>query len=148
MNDDGGILGPDGKPYRKPETPKTPKVTYGFDAGRVGGSGGSVIPASLWARLFQSDSPFVYRPDKPVRPNLADTVAAQVQALTASFDGVGHPEMPTPPRDLSTYRDAYADARAHCDHRDAVETLYQREWVCDDCHRVLSRDDLRRARGF
>ena len=79
------------------------------------------------------------------KAKLTDAVAAQVEALTADFDGTGGEELPSPPKDLTTYRDAWASAAAKCDHQDAIEIMYGREWLCESCHRMLNREDMRKA---
>lgn len=76
-------------------------------------------------------------------PSLADAMAKDITALTKGFKGKGGTEMPTPERDLHTYRDAFESARENCNHEDARELLYGREWVCDDCQRMLNRQDIR-----
>lgn len=87
------------------------------------------------------------RANAPVPDLLADRMAEQIGTLTKGFKGKGGVEMAKPEPDLHTYRDAFASAAENCEHDDATELLYQREWVCDDCHKVLDRDAMRRARG-
>lgn len=82
------------------------------------------------------------------KASLGNAVEAQVEALTAGLDWHGGAEMPLPEPDLTSYRDAFASARANCRHDNAIETLHEREWVCDDCSRVIGRDEMRRARGW
>lgn len=150
------ILGPDGKPYVAKAEPKA----EAHQPERA--DGGSVMPTafivdeahvwtSSWLRgLMYGNQPLT----ATIKRQPADfraVTAAQVDALTEGFDGHGGEELPTPPRDLTTYRDAYASAAANCKHIDAVEVLYQRQWSCDDCGRILNRDDMRRAgygRGY
>ena len=153
------ILGPDGKPYvaptKKPEAKaETPKEdggtiiprSYEFTADFGGGSG--------WMARLLTSSDFgtgvTIKPRHPAK-DLRAITSEQIDALTAGFEGHGGEELPTPPRDLTTYRDAHASARANCKHIDTIEVLYQRQWSCDDCGRILDREAMRRAgygRGY
>jgi hypothetical protein len=150
------ILGPDGKPYvaptKKPEvkaeTPKAdggrviPSTIYGIDLGY--GHDWTVS----WMSRFITDE---LLKSSAAPKDFRAITAEQFDACAADFDGKGGEELPAPPRDLTTYRDAYASARSNCKHIDAVELLYQRQWSCDDCGRILNRDDMRRAgygRGY
>lgn len=145
------LLGPDGKVIdhrqfaKKPEPPRTTTVTT---------AGGYDLSSDLLSFKIQYGAGILGRsifgpyPTQAARPrSLADAVADDVDALTAEFDGKGEAELPAPPADLTTYRDAYASAASKCLHADAIEMLYQRQWVCDDCGRTLNRDDMRRARA-
>jgi len=84
---------------------------------------------------------FVETSDKP-KAVLADAVAQQVGELTADFEGKGRPELPSPPPS-DRYVDAYNSAVRNCNHQGTLqETLYQREWQCLLCGRVVSRKDM------
>lgn len=145
------ILGPDGRPYVKPEPPKdeSPKVTVTFDTARVSDHTGYLSSSSLWKSMYGSvfgTNPYwAALAGKPDTSPLRAAVAEQVEALTADFEGTGGEELPAPPKDLTTYRDAYASAAAKCDHQDAVEIMYGREWLCESCNRMLNRADMRKA---
>jgi len=154
------ILGPDGKPYVAPPKKPEPKA----DAPKS--DGGNVVPSSfvaisdeshVWSSsllrsLMAGGGSLTISTGCHKQPgDFRAVTAEQFDALTEGFDGHGGEELPTPPRDLTTYRDAYASATANCKHIDAVEVLYQRQWSCDDCGRILNRDDMRRAgygRGY
>ena len=85
-----------------------------------------------------------------VRPNpksLRQAVAEQLEALTDGLEAAPD-ELPEPPRDLTTYRDAFASAAKACRHENATELLYQREWLCEDCGRVLGPRDMRERRWW
>lgn len=138
------ILAPDGRPYVAPK----PKPTVSIGGVDISSDVRSITfhseptvlsAVSILGRYFTSSS------ETPQVKPLAVAVADQIGALTADFDGASREELPAPERDLHTYRDAYASAAAKCLHDDAVELLYQRQWVCDDCGRTLNRDDMRRA---
>ena len=87
---------------------------------------------TLGADMFATES----------KVNLADVVAKQVGELTADFDGKGKPELPSPPPS-DRYVDAYNSAVKNCTHQGSLqETLYQREWQCLLCGRVVSRKDM------
>jgi hypothetical protein len=154
------ILGPDGKPYVAPPKPAAP-VTVGVDTAK--GTDHTYVmvteshvqsASSLFDAVYRSmvgANPYGMRITTAQPKDLRAISAEQFDALTEDFDGKGGEELPTPPRDLTTYRDAYASARSNCKHIDAVELLYQRQWSCDDCGRILNRDDMRRAgygRGY
>jgi hypothetical protein len=71
-----------------------------------------------------------------------DVVAKQVGELTADFDGKGKPELPSPPPS-DRYVDAYNSAVRNCTHQGSLqETLYQREWQCLLCGKVVKRSDM------
>ena len=80
---------------------------------------------------------------------LADAVAEEVADLTADLDDFeSKPELPAPPRDLTTYADALASARAKCEHKNFTNILYGREWQCDDCGKYLSKEDVRKSNPY
>ena len=84
---------------------------------------------------------FVETSDKP-KAVLADAVAQQVGELTADFEGKGRPELPSPPPS-DRYVDAYNSAVRNCNHQGTLqETLYQREWQCLLCGKVVHRSDM------
>jgi hypothetical protein len=130
---------PQQQPVEKPKS-DAPVPAFG---GRVFSSN-FTVRFSTDGRLYVNRSPSTEPKDAP---SLRDAVADQVAALTVDLAGPDGPELPAPERDLTTYADAFASAAKKCDHRDAIETLYGREWVCDTCHRVLDREAMRKARG-
>jgi hypothetical protein len=78
------------------------------------------------------------------KPSMREAIADQLGELTAGLDDfAGHDELPRPPRDLTTYADAFASAAAKCEHPDAENILYGREWLCPDCGRYLGRKDMK-----
>lgn len=123
-----------------------PKVTPAVE--KVPPSSGTRVFSTTFTfdtrRLFGTGPVYTFRTAGDPAP-LADAVAEQIEDLTADFDGTGGEEMPTPPRDLTTYRDAFESARKKCDHEDAREVLFGREWICDSCHRMLNREDIRKS---
>ena len=146
-----GLLGPDGKPldrakYAPPKpAPKATTVTtaevsskpytYEFNFG-------SIFGKSFLTSIYGDDA---LRSVKaaPRKPALADAVARDIAALPIPDDFAGHDELPRPERDLTTYADALASAVKKCPHENTVNTMYGREWQCDDCGTYL---DLRTMR--
>jgi hypothetical protein len=158
------ILGPDGRPYVAP--PKKAEPVVGFDAASgkdstvIATADGTVISdevhswtfdlsghlqRSLYGSLFAGP-----RPKLEAKRSLADAVGADVDALTADFDGTGGAELPKPPPDLHTYADAYLSAVKNCRHPNPESTLYsQGEFFCPDCQRYFGPEEYKRTRtGF
>lgn len=75
------------------------------------------------------------------RSGLARRIGDDIETLIDGLDWPPAPaELPRPDPDLSRYDDAFAVAAEGCRHRNAIELLYRREWVCEDCHRVVRRN--------
>lgn len=102
------------------------------------------VMAALTPEGMRTPIPEVRRVDQP----LEAVVARQLGELTADLDGWhGATEMPRPPRDLTSYADAYASAVRKCKHEDVNNISYGRQWLCTDCGRYLDRKAMREARG-
>ena len=90
-------------------------------------------------------------PPKKQGPSLEERVAADLESIEYPEDWKGGEELPQPDKDLSTYADALASARAKCDHTNLINTLYNREWQCADCEKYFDLREIqalaRRQRG-
>lgn len=90
------------------------------------------------------------RTDQP--RSLEEVFSAQIRDLTKDFDGRSHPacgchtieELPQPKKDFSTYRDALEFAQKNCIHSNAETLLHGREWVCNDCNRIIGVEEMKR----
>ena len=86
--------------------------------------------------------------DSPRTPSLEARVTDDLGALFAANadffnDATPAPaELPKPDPDYTTYVDAFASAAKNCDHKNAINIRYAREWHCPDCGKYLSRGDL------
>ncbi len=79
---------------------------------------------------------------RPKPDPLRAIVRKQIQeiAATAPADWHGGEELPAPPRDLTTYRDAFESARKNCTHPNYEDTVYaKREAYCPDCRQFIKR---------
>jgi hypothetical protein len=133
------ILGPDGKPYVAPRSDGMP---YTFTTTLPAEPATGVI--GLMQRLIAAEPSARVGPKKET---LASAVAAQVAALTATFDGETREEMPKPEPDLHTYVDALASARKKCQHPHPESTTYSKgEWFCPDCERYFGPEEYQRTR--
>ena len=65
---------------------------------------------------------------------------------TAPADWHGGEELPRPALDLTSYADAFASAAKNCEHENATDVLYGREWHCEDCGRYFDRAEWNRIR--
>lgn len=81
-------------------------------------------------------------------PRLRDVVGSQLFEMTKDLDDFeGRSELPTDDADLTTYADAFASAVRHCKHENTTNTLYMREWKCDDCGKYLDKAQMKRKNG-
>jgi hypothetical protein len=73
-------------------------------------------------------------------PPLAEVMAQQVAELTKDFKGKTRVELPKAPA-TDSYADAYSSAVRNCDHpQDMIQdTLYEREWQCQQCGKFFDR---------
>lgn len=84
-------------------------------------------------------------------PSLIDTVAGQLEELTRGLDAPEEElvELPTPPATLTydRYAEALASARKNCEHPDATNVVWGREWWCAECERPVLRAEMVRLHG-
>lgn len=109
---------------------------------------GSTLERSLLNPYLVSPVLQAYGSGSPVTPSLRERVDADLDALVASdpsfFSGDSAPaELPQATPDYTRYLDAHASAVKRCDHANAVNVRYAREWHCPDCGKYLSRADLK-----
>ncbi len=154
------LLGPDGKQldinkYRKP-----PEKKIGLKIGLDGGA--NARRSQLLQRLMESyyGIGIDLSESKPKKqgPSLEERVARDLESIQypKDFPKEGSPhaegkELPQPYKDLDTYADALASARAKCSHDNLINTLYNREWQCADCEKYFDLREvqaLARRRGW
>jgi hypothetical protein len=150
------LLGPDGKPWvapKKERTGPTPERVAELESAAVVDES-YVFPTSLLRSLTLEFNGVSFAGSSESKPKATETLASkvkrQVDALAADFDGQATaPELPRPEPDLHTYADAYASAVKKCPHPNLEDTIHSRgEYMCLDCQRYLTTDEVRRAREW
>ena len=145
------LLGPDGKPidrakYVKPKPTVAAISTVEETHSWTFEISDAVLPLSFVGKSFQFDTRSKTATAK--RASLADRVAADVEALTADFEGAGGAELPSRPLDITEYHDALEHAMRNCKHTDIESTMYAKgEYQCQDCGHYLSREEMRKRRS-
>lgn len=149
---DSLLLGPDGKPLDKAKYAPKPvdKVTHEYTltiddtdfTPAVKAFELSTFP--FWGGISTNAGA---RKTK-AKASLADRVTADVNELTADFDGHGGAELPTRPLDITEYHDALEYAMRNCKHTNVESTMYAKgEYQCSDCGHYLSRDEMRKRQS-
>lgn len=82
-------------------------------------------------------------PAKRIEP-LEVRVTKDIEALTASLADFESPkpELPSAPKDLTRYVDAYEEAVKTCPHINVNMIIYNQEYSCSDCGKYMNKQTL------
>lgn len=89
-------------------------------------------------------------PTSPLPKTFEERIADDINALMKDvvLDGasihVEGIELPTPEPDLTTYQDALARAIKKCPHDNVTNTLYMKEFQCDDCGKYFNLTEYKK----